>query len=562
MQYGYGSNYPQAQSSYGYQDHYVSSGPPPPPGGFYNQPAYPGSAYQGSAYQNYSAFSFPGQTNPAVQNMHNSYPLGNQPPPQRMEPPSSYSVTPQAQYQMEMEMQRMMYQQMGYAAPQKPSAPALYGLEGDLQAQQQAVREPERQQVEAEPEPAPDRSKEINADIKGQMRNIFIDELLRRYRVSATFEMATGTVVPMHTYPEGDPVVKFYRKDRDEDLAGQKWNAEADCEYLRKAMKGLGTDESIITHIVSTRCNAQRQDLKRQFKTMYGRDLIEDIKSELSGDYKDAILACFVSPAYYDAKCIKKAIYGLGTDEEALIEIFMTRTNEQIQEMRAVYGEVARPDKKTRNTVVEDDIRGDTSGDFKRLLISASQGNRYEISRSELEGAVEEILNANGEGTGMFEVNYSKLCDMKKAKTDAHRLFKAGVDRWGTDEETFNVIFSTRNFYQLRETYNQYVKLTQADIRNAVDGETSGNFRRGLKAIVECVQNRPRYFAKKLMKSMKGLGTDEETLIRIVASRSEIDMVQIKQEFLQMTKKTLWRYIKEDTSFNFKHILQALVGRD
>ena len=52
--------------------------------------------------------------------------------------------------------------------------------------------------------------------------------------------MATGTVVPMHTYTESDPVVKFYRKDRDEDLAGQKWNAEADCEYLRKAMKGLG----------------------------------------------------------------------------------------------------------------------------------------------------------------------------------------------------------------------------------------------------------------------------------------------------------------------------------
>lgn len=89
------------------------------------------------------------------------------------------------------------------------------------------------------PKQAPD-SKQINEDIKGQMRNIFIDELIRRYRLSATFEMATGTVVPMHTYPESDPVVAFYRKDRDEDLAGQKWNAEADCEYLRKAMKGLG----------------------------------------------------------------------------------------------------------------------------------------------------------------------------------------------------------------------------------------------------------------------------------------------------------------------------------
>lgn len=59
----------------------------------------------------------------------------------------------------------------------------------------------------------------------------------------------------------------------------------------------------------------------------------------------------------------------------------------------------------------------------------------------------------------MFEVNYSKLCDMKKAKNDAMRLFKAGEDRWGTDEETFNIIFSTRHFYQLRETYNQYVKV-------------------------------------------------------------------------------------------------------
>lgn len=33
----------------------------------------------------------------------------------------------------------------------------------------------------------------------------------------------------------------------------------------------LGTTESIITHIVATRCNAQRQRLKKMFKTMYGR---------------------------------------------------------------------------------------------------------------------------------------------------------------------------------------------------------------------------------------------------------------------------------------------------
>ena len=65
-------------------------------------------------------------------------------------------------------------------------------------------------------------------------------------------------------------------------------------------------------------------------------------------------------------------------------------------------------------------------------------------------------------------------------------------------------------------------QITQQDIRNAVDGETSGDYRQGLTAIVESVMNRPKFLAKKLMKSMQGLGTDEDTLVRIVASRSEV----------------------------------------
>ena len=39
------------------------------------------------------------------------------------------------------------------------------------------------------------------------------------------------------------------------------------------------------------------------------QDLIEEIKSELDGDYKELVMALFVSPAEYDAWCNKEAIY-------------------------------------------------------------------------------------------------------------------------------------------------------------------------------------------------------------------------------------------------------------
>ena len=42
---------------------------------------------------------------------------------------------------------------------------------------------------------------------------------------------------------------------------------------------------------------------------------------------------------------------------------------------------------------------------------------------------------------------------------------------------------------------------------------------------------------------MKGLGTDDDTLVRIVASRCEVDMVQIKEEFQKEYKQSLGMFI-------------------
>ena len=67
-----------------------------------------------------------------------------------------------------------------------------------------------------------------------------------------------------------------------------------------------------------------------------------------------------------------------------------------------------------------------------------------------------------------------------------------------------------------------FLQISQRDILNSVDRETSGDFKRGLCAVAQSVKCRPKFFAQALYKSMKGLGTDDSTLIRICITRSEV----------------------------------------
>lgn len=115
------------------------------------------------------------------------------------------------------------------------------------------------------------------------------------------------------------------------------FNAAEDGDKLRAAMKGFGTDEAAIIEILTARSNKQRQEIAEYFLREYGRDLIDDLKSELGGKFEDSIIALMHPPTVYLCKQLHKAFSGIGTDEKALVEILCTKSNDELKEIVATY---------------------------------------------------------------------------------------------------------------------------------------------------------------------------------------------------------------------------------
>ena len=105
-----------------------------------------------------------------------------------------------------------------------------------------------------------------------------------------------------------------------------------------------------------------------------------------------------------------------------------------------------------------------------------------------------------------------------------------------------------------------YTQKYNHGLLKAIDKEFSGDLKKLLKTMVHVSLNPAEYFATRVNYAIKGLGTKDTLLMRILITRDEIDMPQIKAEYRKLYNKDMIKDIEKDTSGDYKKLLVELAS--
>ncbi|PON81883.1 Annexin [Trema orientale] len=294
-----------------------------------------------------------------------------------------------------------------------------------------------------------------------------------------------------------------------------------DCERLRKAFQ----DEAAIISILAHRNANQRSSIRQTYFETYGEDLLKALDSELSGDFGRAVHLWTLHPAERDALVAYEAIRKNTTSSYyVLLEIASARTSRELFQARENYH--ARFKRS-----LEEDVAHHTTGDFRKLLVPLVSAYRYDGP----------------------EVN------MGLANSEAIILHEKILEKADNHEELIRIL-TTRSKAQLSATLNHYKDQFGNNINKDLKTDPKDDFLALLRTTIKCLTSPEKYFEKVVRFSIKGLGTDEEALTRVVVTRAEVDMKRVIEEYYRRNSVPLETDIKGDTSGDYERMLLALLG--
>jgi len=146
--------------------------------------------------------------------------------------------------------------------------------------------------------------------------------------------------------------------------------AKRDADEIYQQGEGKGKakfEDKFFLNFFTKNSSEHIQSVNQAYNAAHGHPLAVAIKKDAHGEYKELLLALAAPRLAYFANRIRESIKGIGTNDRELIYAFVLNSDELV-EVREVYW-------KMFNVHMEDDIRGDTSGNYQITLMCMLKGH-------------------------------------------------------------------------------------------------------------------------------------------------------------------------------------------
>uniref|UniRef100_A0A493TBR0 Annexin A10 n=1 Tax=Anas platyrhynchos platyrhynchos TaxID=8840 RepID=A0A493TBR0_ANAPP len=268
------------------------------------------------------------------------------------------------------------------------------------------------------------------------------------------------------------------------------FNPIMDAQVLGGALQGISCEKDVLIDILTQRCNSQRLMIAEAYRDMYGRDLITDLKENLSHHFKEVMVGLMYPPASYDAHELWHALKGVDTEENCLIDILASRSNMEIFQMKEAY-------LMQYNNDLQQDIDSETSGHFRDTLMNLAQGTRMEGYADPSSAAQDAMIlweacqRKTGEHKDMLQMilcnkSYQQLwmvlCVRDKPSYFAYRLYNA-IHEFGFHNKTVIRILIARSEIDLMNIRQRYKERYGKSLFHDIKHFASGHYERALLAI-------------------------------------------------------------------------------
>mmetsp|Transcript_3505 Transcript_3505/g.7744 ORF Transcript_3505/g.7744 Transcript_3505/m.7744 type:complete len:269 (-) Transcript_3505:34-840(-) len=257
----------------------------------------------------------------------------------------------------------------------------------------------------------------------------------------------------------------------------------------------------------------------------YGKELKELMKSENSGNFGFLTQLLSLPAPEADAKIIRKATKGLGTNEELLWSVILGRSNEEIRILKKVYYQRYNKDLISL-------VSSELSGDLKKLHLACLQG--------------------------MEETYDPSYHNASKAEEDAVEFYKKGQGKWGTDEKAlFHTLCKSPPQY-LKMMDDAYVAKYNVNLEKALEKELRGKVKKAAIFTVGMKLHPYETIAEHIKSTCAGMGTDELGLSCAILRYQHI-LPRVMIAHVNLFSKSIGERVADETRGDYKNLLLEMI---